>query len=103
MNAAAALVGGLILIVLAAAVVTQPGRTRVFVVTAVLTGLVFTAITSALAWGGPGQPVLIKVEHGARYSTLPILLLDAALIVAADACVRRWWPRPRPSSRSSRW
>jgi hypothetical protein len=94
-NAAAALVGGLILIVLAAAVVTQPGRTRVFVVTAVLTGLVFTAITSALAWGGPGQPVLIKVEHGARYSTLPILLLDAALIVAADACVRRWWPRPK--------
>ena len=94
-NAAAALVGGLILIVLAAAVVTQPGRTRVFVVTAVLTGLVFTAITSAFAWGGPGQPVLIKVEHGARYSTLPILLLDAALIVAADACVRRWWPRPK--------
>jgi hypothetical protein len=35
------------------------------------------------------------VEHGARYSTVPILLLDAALIVAADACARRWWPRPR--------
>src|ERR1700733_10491974 len=70
-NAAAALVGGLILIVLAAAVATQPGRTRVFVVTAVLTGLVFTAITSAFAWGGPGQPVMIKVEDGARYSTLP--------------------------------
>ena len=94
-NAAAVLVGGLILIVLAAAVVTQTGRTRVFVVTAVLTGLVFTAITSAFAWGGPGQLVSVKVEHGARYSTLPILLLDAALIVAADACVRRWWPRPK--------
>jgi len=35
------------------------------------------------------------VEHGARYSTVPILLLDAALIVAADAYARRWWPRPR--------
>ena len=94
-NGASALVGGLILIVLAAAVVTQTGRTRVFVVTAVVTGLVFTAITSGFAWGGPGQAVTVTVEHGARYSTLPILLLDAALIVAADACARRWWPRPK--------
>jgi hypothetical protein len=94
-NVACVLVGGLILIVLAAAVVTQTGQTRVFVVTAVLTGLVFTAITSAFAWGGPGQLVSVKVEHGARYSTVPILLLDAALIVAADACARRWWPRPK--------
>src|SRR5262249_5996032 len=30
-----------------------------------------------------------------RYSMVPILLLDAALIVAADAYARRWWPRPR--------
>jgi hypothetical protein len=94
-NGASALVGGLILIVLAAAVVTQPGRPRVFVVTAVATGLVFTAITSAFAWGGPAQRVTITVEHGARYSTVPILLLDAALIVAADAYARRWWPSPR--------
>jgi hypothetical protein len=94
-NGASALVGGVILIVLAAAAVTQPGRCRAFVVTAVVTGLVFTAITSAFAWGGPGQQVTIKVEHGARYSTLPILLLDAALIVAAGACAGRWWPRPK--------
>lgn len=94
-NEASVLVGGLILIVLAAAVVTQTGRTRMFVITAVVTGLVFTAITSGFAWGGPGQAVTVKVEHGARYSTLPILLLDAALIVAADACARRWWPRPK--------
>jgi hypothetical protein len=94
-NGASALVGGVILIVLAAAAVTQPGRCRAFVVTAVVTGLVFTAITSAFAWGGPGQPVSLNVEHGARYSTLPILLLDAALIVAAGACARRWWPRPK--------
>ena len=94
-NGASALVGGVILIVLAAAAATQPGRCRAFVVTATATGLVFTAITSAFAWGGPGQPVTVKVEHGARYSTLPILLLDAALIVAAGACARRWWPRPK--------
>jgi len=94
-NGASALVGGLILIVLAAAVATQAGRLRVFVVTAVVTGLVFTAVTSALAWAGPGQRVIISVEHGARYSTVPILLLDAALIVAAGGYARRWWPRRR--------
>ena len=92
---ATAIAGGLIGVVLVAAVVTQPGRCRVFVVVAVATGLVFTVITSALAWAGPGQRVTIAVEHGARYSTLPILLLDAALIVAADAYARPRWPRPR--------
>ena len=95
LTGATALAGGLIFVVLAAAVITQPGRCRVFVVTAVATGLVFTAVTSAFAWGGPGQELTVRVEHGARYATVPILLLDAALIVAADAYARRWWPRPR--------
>jgi hypothetical protein len=95
LTAATALMGGLILAVLAWAVATQPGRCRVFVVTAVATGLLFTAFTSAFAWGGPGQRVTVRFEHGARYATVPILLLDAALIVAADAYARRWWPRPK--------
>jgi hypothetical protein len=95
LTGATALMGGLIFVVLAYVVATQPGRCRAFVVTAVATGLVFTAVTSALAWGGPGQRVTVAVERGARYSTLPILLLDAALIVAADAYARRWWPRPK--------
>jgi hypothetical protein len=92
---ATAIMGGLIVVVLACVFVAQPGRCRVFVVTAVATGLLFTLVTSSLAWGGPAQRVKIGVEHGARYSTVPILLLDAALIVAADAYARRWWPRPK--------
>ncbi len=92
---ATALVGGLIGIVLVAAVITQPRRCKVFIATAVVTGLVFTVITSALAWGGPGQRVTVRVEHGARYSTVPILLLDAALIVAADSYAKGHWPRPK--------
>jgi hypothetical protein len=95
LTAATLIMGGFVLVVLAWAVVTQPGRCRAFVVTAVATGLLFTAVTSAFAWGGPGQRVTVRVEHGARYSTVPILLLDAALIVAADAYARRWWPRPK--------
>jgi hypothetical protein len=95
LNGATVLVGGLIVVVLASALATQAWRCKVFVATAVLTGLVFTAFTSAFAWAGPTLPVTIRVENGARYSTVPILLLDAALIVAADAYARRWWPRPR--------
>ena len=95
LTGATALTGGLIVVVLSCVLATQDTRCRVFVVAAMATGLLFTAVTSAFAWGGPGQPVTIAVEHGARYSTVPIVLLDAALIVAADAYARRWWPRPR--------
>jgi hypothetical protein len=95
LTGATAIAGGLIVVVLAFVLATQARPCRVLVVAAVATGLLFTAFTSAFAWGGPGQPVLVKVEHGARYSTVPILLLDAALIVAADAYARRMWPRPR--------
>jgi hypothetical protein len=95
LTGATVLVGGFIALVLAAALATQDWRCKVFVVTAVVTGLVFTAFTSAFAWAGPTLPVTIRVENGARYSTVPILLLDAALIVAVDAYARRWRPRPR--------
>jgi hypothetical protein len=95
LTGATVLVGGLIVAVLAVVLATQSTQCRVFVVTAVATGLLFTAFTSAFAWGGPGQRVTVHMEHGARYSTVPILLLDAALIVAADAYARRWWPRPK--------
>jgi hypothetical protein len=94
-NGAAVLVGVLIFVVLAAAVLTQPGRSRMFILAAVAYGLLFTAFTSGFAWGGPQQRVTVRMEHGARYATLPILLLDAALIVAVDAYARRWWPRPK--------
>ena len=95
LTGATVLAGGVIVVVLVCVVATQTRQCRVFVVTAVAYGLVFTAVTSAFAWGGPGQRVTIAVERGARYSTVPILLLDAALIVATDAYARRWWPRPR--------
>jgi hypothetical protein len=92
---ATALTGGFILVILAVILITQDRRCRVFVVTAVLTGIVFMTVTSAIAWNGPRLGMSFGVEHGARYSTVPILLLDAALIVAADGYARRWWPRPK--------
>jgi hypothetical protein len=82
-------------LVLGLAVLTQETRCRVFVVTAVATGLVFTLVSTVLGWGAPDKPATPFAESGSRYSTLPILLLDAALIVTADACARRWRPRPQ--------
>jgi hypothetical protein len=92
---AAVLVGGLIAVVLVAGLASRDRRCQVFVITAVGTGIVLTGITSVLAWGGPGQLLTVAVEHGARYSTVPILLLDAALIMVADTWARHWWPRPK--------
>jgi hypothetical protein len=93
LNNASLLMGGLIVLILILIVVTQAVRCRVFVVTAVVFSLVFTVISAASRWGGPNQVLTVAIEHGARYSAMPILLLDAALIVAADACLRRWRPR----------
>jgi hypothetical protein len=89
------LVGGFLVLVLGAAALTLGTRCRVFIVTAVPTGLVFTLVSTVLGWGAPDHPVTLLAESGSRYSTLPILLLDAALIVAADACLLRWRPRPQ--------
>jgi len=89
LTGATALASGLIIIVLACAVATQDRRCRVFVVTAAATGLLFSVVTSTIAWNGLRLPVTTSLEFGARYSTVPILLLDAALIVAADAYARR--------------
>ncbi len=95
LTAGSVLVGGLIAIALLAGLALKDRRCTVFVVTAVGTGLVLAGFTSVLAWGGAALPITVGTEHGARYSTVPILLLIAALVVVADTCARRWWPRPR--------
>jgi hypothetical protein len=90
---ASLLVGGFLVLVLGLAAMTQGTRCAVFVITAVLTSLAFAVISAVFAWGAPDQPVTRVVEPGARYSTVPILLLIAALIVATDAYLRRGRPR----------
>jgi hypothetical protein len=88
------IVGAFLTVVLGAAVATQTRQCRVFVLTAVATGLVYTAVAATQSVVA-GQQVTLARETGARYSAVPILLLDAAMIVAADACARRWRPSPR--------
>jgi hypothetical protein len=94
-HAASLLVGGFLVVILAVIVATQARRCKVFVITAVATGVVIAVVSAIFAWGGASIRDSVANEAGARYSTVPILLLDAALIVGADACWRRWRPRPR--------
>ncbi len=91
-NGATAIVGAFLAIVLGWAAITQGTRVRVFVLAAVLAGLVFTLfaafITSYVVTEGPLLGP-VAFEAGSRYSVVPIFLLDAALVVAADAVLRR--------------
>lgn len=86
--AATLLVGGFLTAVLGYATATEDRRRMVFQATAVVTGLVFALAAGSIGWA-PSQQVTPATEPGARYSTVPILLLDAALLAAADAFIRR--------------
>ena len=91
-NGATLIVGASLAVILGWAAITQGRQVRVFVVTAVATGFVYTVlaavITRLVVFTAPlSGPVAF--EPGSRYSVVPVFLLDAALIVAADAVLRR--------------
>jgi hypothetical protein len=88
-NGAMLIVGGLLVVFFAWALVTQRGQPRVFVLTALLTGFALTAVGATLTSWVWAMPVTVSSEHGARYSMLPIFLINAAAIVAVDSFVRR--------------
>jgi len=67
-------------------------RTRVFVILAVVFGFVFTVFAATITSYIAGEtPMLTPVsfEPASRYSALPLLLLDAALIAGADSFAAR--------------
>jgi hypothetical protein len=85
---ATAIVGVFLALVFGWAVVTQGSRVRLFVVTAVLTGFVYTVFAAAItSYVVRETPFLsaVSFEPGSRYSVVPIFLLDAAAIVSVDA------------------
>jgi hypothetical protein len=83
------IIGGLLAIIFAVAIITQSRLVRVFVVTALAIGFLETVVAGTLTWWVSGKPVTIAFEPGSRYTDLPILLIDAALIIAVDAFIRR--------------
>ena len=74
--------------VLGLIMVAQPA-TRPFIVLALLTGFIVTVVSASLTPWGLGSPVTLSSEVEARYTVLPIFLIEAALIVGVDHVLRR--------------
>jgi hypothetical protein len=68
--------------------VTQAG-TRPFVVVALLTGFVFSMVSTILTPWTAAWPVTIQKEPAARYTALPIFLIEAAVIIGVDYALRK--------------
>ena len=80
--------GALIAIGVAVALFTGTRRVRLFVVTAMVFGVIFAGFAGTVTWWVTVNPVKFDFEPGSRYTCLPILLITAVAIVAIDARFR---------------
>lgn len=87
-NGATVIVAAVLAVILGAILVVQ-ARNRPFVVTAVATGFVFPVFGTTLIAHIATTPVSPDYEAGARYTALPIFLIEAAVIVGVDYAMRR--------------
>jgi len=103
-NGATVIVAVILVAVIGAILAAQPGS-RPFVVTAVLTGFVFSVVSTTLTPNVVTYPIVTpSLESGSRYSVLPIFLFEAVAIVGVDYLLRpRDGGRPRDGLRLSRW
>ena len=104
LNPATALVGAFLLAVLAWVLITGDRQVRVFAVLATVIGFVQVIVVASV----PGPPGAHWVAHavadstfqpGSRYDAVPVMLLDAMVIIAVDTFIRRRravTPTPRP-------
>ena len=82
-NDATAIVGLLLVVVFGAVLLTQ-ARNRPFLITALATGFVLPVIGVTVTPWLAAERVFPDIEPGARYTALPIFLLECAAVVAAD-------------------
>jgi hypothetical protein len=87
-NLATLLVGGVLAVFFGWALITRPRPARLFVLTALITGFVFTMVATTVATRAATHPNSPTGEPGGRYTCLPILLLEAAAIVVVDSWLR---------------
>ncbi len=87
-NTGTLVVGCVLAVVFGWALVTQPPSSRLFILVALIGGFVLTIAAVTATWQATVLPVTPAAEHGSRYTVVPILLLDAAAIVAVDYRIR---------------
>jgi hypothetical protein len=81
-----------VLAVLVGWALAQGGQVRAFAVTALATGFITAVFAATVVPYVTHQPVrygTISFEGGSRYATVPVVLLDAIAVAAADASLRR--------------
>jgi hypothetical protein len=100
-NGATLLVGCVLAAVFGAIAVTQPARVRLVAAAALGCGFLLAAAAATLSQWVTVDPVHFHIEPGSRYTTLPIFLMEAAVIVAVDNVVRRTRERARPDEQAS--
>jgi hypothetical protein len=89
-DGATVIVGAVLAVVFGMILITQP-RSRLFVTTALLFGFCVTVFSTTLvAYASTSPPVTPNIESGARYTALPVFLVEAAVIVGADCALRQW-------------
>src|SRR5690349_13531817 len=86
-NGAAAIAAVVLAASLGLILVTQPGA-RLFVVTAVAFGFIFTVISVGINRGPAVNPMLPTLVLGTRYAIMADFLIVSALIVGADHALR---------------
>ena len=86
-NGAAAIAAIVLAVSFGLILVTQPGA-RLFVVTAVAVGFIFTVISVGINRGPATNPMLPTEVLGTRYTIMADFLIVSALIVGADHALR---------------
>lgn len=87
-NGATLIVAVVLAVVFGVILITQAGA-RVFVVTALIVGFIFAVGGVTLTGHLATSPMLPAEQPGSRYTALPVFLIEAAVIVAADHGLRR--------------
>jgi hypothetical protein len=89
LNGATVIVCAILVAVFGWALVTGSRQVRVFVAIALIMGFVQTVFAATVVPYVIRQPYSYDFEGGSRYSTMPIMAMTAAAVVAVDACLRR--------------
>jgi hypothetical protein len=100
-NGATLLVGCVLAAVFGAIAVTQPARVRMVAAVALGCGFLLAAAAATLSGWVTLDAVHFHIEPGSRYTTLPIFLMEAAVIVAVDNVVGRARDRARPDQQAA--
>ena len=100
-NGASVVVGCVLAAVFGAIAITQPARVRLLAAAALVCGFLLTITAATLSWWVTTDALHFRIEPGSRYTTLPIFLMQAAVIVAVDNAWQRTRDRVRPDDQAS--